>query len=134
MDIQEINRRVIAQFRAGGEIEGMHRDRLVLLTTTGARTGAKRTTPMMFHRDNDRILVIASNQGAPKDPDWYRNLLADPHVSVEVGHERYEATATVLTGAELDRVWTMLKTAYPFFADHEAKAGRRIPVVALSRT
>lgn len=133
MDIQAINRNVITQFRAGGEIEGMHRDRLVLLTTTGARTGAQRTTPMMFHPDGDRILVIASNQGAPKDPDWYRNLLADPHVTVEVGQERYDATATPLEGGELDRVWTMLKTTYPFFAEHEARAGRTIPVVALSR-
>ena len=134
MDMQAINRRVIAQFRAGGEIEGMHRDRIVLLTTTGARTGTQRTTPMMFHHDGERVLVIASNQGAPKDPDWYRNLVADPHVTVEIGQERYEARATPLAGDERDRVWTMLKTTYPFFADHEAKSGRAIPVVALSRT
>jgi deazaflavin-dependent oxidoreductase (nitroreductase family) len=134
MDIQAINHRVIAQFRAGGEIEGMHRDRIVLLTTTGARTGTRHTTPMMFHRDGDRLLVIASNRGAPKDPDWYRNLLANSQVTVEVGNERYEAVATALEGDERDRLWTMLKTTYPFFADHEAIAGRTIPVVALSRT
>lgn len=133
MDIADINRRVIEQFRAGGEIEGMHRDRLVLLTTTGARTGQLRTTPMMFRRDGDRILVIASNNGAPKDPDWFRNLVREPHVTVEVGDETYPAVASVLTGAEREQQWTILTGEYPFFAEHEQIAGRTIPVVALTR-
>lgn len=133
MDMAEVNRRVIDQFRAGGEIEGMHREALVLLTTTGAKTGQQRTTPMMHHRDGDRILVIASNAGAPKDPDWYRNLVRDPHVVVEVGQETYPALATVLTGADKERQWAMLKETYPFFAEHEQKSGRTIPVVALTR-
>src|SRR6185437_51741 len=110
MDIREINRRVIDQFRAGGPVEGMQRDRLVLLTTKGRRSGEPRTTPMMFHRDGDRVLVIASNVGAAAHPDWYRNLAADPHVRAEI------------------------KELYPFFADHEVKAApRAIPVVALTR-
>jgi deazaflavin-dependent oxidoreductase (nitroreductase family) len=133
MDVREVNRQVIHQFRAGGEIEGMHRDRLVLLTTIGARTGQRHTTPMMFHRDGDRILVIASNAGAPKDPDWYRNLVREPVVTVEVGDETYQAVASVLTGGDRERQWDSLKEAYPFFADHEQKAGRTIPVVALTR-
>jgi deazaflavin-dependent oxidoreductase (nitroreductase family) len=133
MDIAEVNRRVIEQFRAGGEVEGMHREGLVLLTTTGAKTGQPRTTPMMFHRDCDRILVIASNAGAPKDPDWYRNLVREPQVTVEVGDETYPALATVLSGADRERQWAMLKETYPFFAEHEQTAGRTIPVVALSR-
>jgi deazaflavin-dependent oxidoreductase (nitroreductase family) len=133
MDIAEVNRRVIEQFRAGGEVEGMHREGLVLLTTTGAKTGQPRTTPMMFHRDGDRILVIASNAGAPKDPDWYRNLVRDPHVMVEVGHETYPAIASVLAGADRERQWAMLKETYRFFAEHEQIAGRTIPVVALTR-
>lgn len=133
MDIRETNRRVIEQFRAGGEIEGMHRDRLLLLTTRGARTGRSRTTPMMFHRDGDRLLVIASNMGAPAHPAWYRNLVADPHVTVEVGDETYQATAAPLVGGERDRLWRTLEESYPFFADHQAKAGRTIPVVALTR-
>jgi deazaflavin-dependent oxidoreductase (nitroreductase family) len=78
------HRKVIAQFRAGGEIEGVRRDRLVLLTTIGARTGLRRTTPMMFHRNGDRLLVIASNIGAPRQPDWYLNLVANPRVTAEV--------------------------------------------------
>ena len=133
MDITDINRRVIEQFRAGGEIEGMHRDRIVLLTTAGARTGQRRTTPMMFHRDGGRVLVVASNVGAPKHPDWYRNLIADPRVIVEVGDETYPAVATTLEGNERARAWSMLKESYPFFASHEASTERIIPVVALTR-
>ena len=134
MDIREINRRVIDQFRAGGPVEGMQRDRLVLLTTKGRRSGKSRTTPMMFHRDGDRVLVIASNVGAAAHPDWYRNLAADPHVTVEIGDETYPALATTTEGADRERVWAELKERYPFFADHEVKAApRTIPVVALTR-
>jgi deazaflavin-dependent oxidoreductase (nitroreductase family) len=133
MDIKEINRRVIEQFRAGGEIEGMRREGLVLLTTVGARTGRTYTTPMMFHRDGDRLLVMASNVGAPKHPDWYCNLVANPQVGVEVGDEKYNAVAAPLEGAERTRVWKMIKETYPFFADHEKKTERIIPVVALTR-
>jgi deazaflavin-dependent oxidoreductase (nitroreductase family) len=134
MDVRETNRRVVAQFRAGGPIEGMHRDRLVLLTTTGRRSGEPRTTPMMFHRDGDRVLVIASNIGAPQHPDWYLNLVADPHVTVEIGDETYPAIATPTEGADRERVWTTIKELYPFFSDHEEKATTRtIPVVALTR-
>jgi deazaflavin-dependent oxidoreductase (nitroreductase family) len=133
MDIRKVNARVIEQFRAGGEIEGMHRDRLLLLTTTGAKTGKNRTTPMMFHPDDDRLLVIASNIGAPQHPDWYLNLRANPHVIVEIADERFDAMAAPLEGSERERLWTMLKQTYPFFADHEAKTSRVIPVVALTR-
>jgi deazaflavin-dependent oxidoreductase (nitroreductase family) len=134
MDIREINRRVVDQFRAGGPVEGMQRDRLVLLTTTGRRSGESRTTPMMFHRDGDRVLVIASNVGAAAHPDWYRNLAADPHVTVEIGDETYPALARTTEGPDRERVWAELKERYPFFADHEAKAApRTIPVVALTR-
>jgi len=133
MDIKEVNARVIDQFRAGGEIEGMHRDRLLLLTTTGARTGKRHTSPMMFHPDGDRLLVIASNMGARNHPQWYVNLAADPHVVVEIGAEKFDAVAIPLEGSERERMWMMLKEAYPFFADHEANTPRVIPVVALTR-
>ncbi|GAA5139758.1 nitroreductase/quinone reductase family protein [Pseudonocardia adelaidensis] len=134
MDVREVNKRVIEQFRAGGPVDGMHRERLVLLTTTGRRTGERRTTPMMFHRDGDRVLVIASNIGAPRHPDWYLNLVAHPEVTVEVGDESGAprgAVARTLEGAEHEPVWEMLKTTYPFFAEHERKTTRAIPVVAL---
>jgi deazaflavin-dependent oxidoreductase (nitroreductase family) len=133
VDILETNRRVVEQFRAGGEVDGMHRDRLLLLTTTGRRSGAEHTSPMMFHRDGDRILVIASNMGAAQHPAWYLNLVADQHVTVEIGAERYAALAIPTEGADHDRVWAEIKGAYPFFADHEQQAGREIPVVALTR-
>jgi deazaflavin-dependent oxidoreductase (nitroreductase family) len=87
----------------------------------------------MFQPDGDRLLVIASNAGAPKAPDWYHNLLAEPRVTVEVGQDCYQAEASVLTGPEREQQWTALTAAYPFFADHERQAGRIIPIVALSR-
>lgn len=131
--MKEVNSRTIEQFRAGGEIEGMHRERLLLLTTLGRRSGQRRTTPMMFHQNADHLYVIASNIGAPKHPDWYLNLAADPHVTVEIGDDAYDATATPLAGAERERVWSDIKTAYPFFSEHEAKTDRVIPVVELIR-
>ncbi len=133
MDLKDTNRRVIRQFREGGPIEGMHRERLVLLTTVGATTGRRHTTPMMFHRDGERLLVIASNMGAAEEPHWYRNALANPRVGVEVGDEVWEAVATPLEGDERERLWTRLKEHYPFFAEHEARAKRTIPVVSLVR-
>jgi deazaflavin-dependent oxidoreductase (nitroreductase family) len=135
MDVREVNKRVVEQFRAGGDVDGMHRERLVLLTTTGRRTGAPRTTPMMFHRDGDTVLVIASNIGASRHPDWYLNLAADPQVTIEVGDESgapRRAVARTLEGAEREPVWEMLKANYPFFAEHERQTKRTIPVVALT--
>jgi deazaflavin-dependent oxidoreductase (nitroreductase family) len=137
MDLRETNRRVIEQFRAGGPIEGMHRERLLLLSTTGARSGRPRTTPMMFHPDGDRLLVIASNVGAPRHPNWYLNLAANPRVTVEVGNEVdsecYEAVAGTAEGAERERLWNMLTQHYPFFAEHQRRTEREIPVVILTR-
>ena len=129
----EYNRQLIEQFRAahgGGQFEGRP---LLLLTTTGARSGQRRTTPMMYIPDRDRLLVVASNAGAPAHPDWYRNLAAHPQASVEVGKETYAATAQVLEGAERARLWAMIVEQYPFFADHQAKISRQIPVIALER-
>lgn len=110
----------------------MHRDRLLLLTTVGARSGRRRTKPMMFHRYGDRLLVIASNMGSPTHPDWHQNLVAKPQVTVEVGEESYDAVATPVVGKERDLLWAMLKDAYPFLVDHQANTDRTIPVVALT--
>ena len=135
MDIAEINRSVIDQFRAGGPIENMQRDKLLLLTTTGRRSGTARTTPMMLHRSGDRLVVIASNMGAARHPDWYLNLVADPHVTVELDDTSYPAIATPLAGADRERLWAELTAVYPFFTDHAAAAEQRtIPVIALSPT
>ena len=135
-DHSDFNRKLIEEFRANREKLGdpFPSRPLLLLTTTGAKSGLTRTSPMMYVKDGDRLLVIASNIGAAKHPDWYINLVANPHVVVEVGAERFEATAVPFTGDERERLWTMLKQSYPFFADHEAKTSREIPVVALTRT
>jgi deazaflavin-dependent oxidoreductase (nitroreductase family) len=131
-DMREHNRQLIEQFRADGGVSMGNRP-LVLLTTIGRRTGMPRTTPMMYVRDGDRLFVIASNAGAPADPQWYRNLIVDPSVTVELPGEEFKARATPLEGADYDRTWTMIKDQYPFFAEHDQRAGRRIPVVELIR-
>jgi len=131
----DYNQRLIEQFRADRSSNGdAFKGRpLLLLTTTGARSSQPRTTPMMYVRDGERLLVIASNAGAPKHPDWYYNLVAHPHVTVEVGRETYDATAVVTEGAERQELWNKIVEQYPFFADHQAKVTRQIPVVALER-
>jgi deazaflavin-dependent oxidoreductase (nitroreductase family) len=129
-DMREHNRQLIAQFRADGGASMGNRP-LVLLTTVGRKTGMPRTTPMMFVRDDERIFVVASNAGAPEDPQWYRNLIADPFVTVELPGEEFEARATPLDGGDYDRTWAMIKERFPFFAEHDQRAGRRIPVVEL---
>jgi len=135
IDQSAYNRQLIEDFRAsrgksGGPMEGRP---LVLLTTTGAKSGQLHTTPMMYIRVDDQLLVIASNAGAPSHPDWYRNLVAHPEVTVEVGNETLDAIAIVTEGAERQRLWTRVVEQYPFFADHQAKVTRQIPVVVLKR-
>jgi deazaflavin-dependent oxidoreductase (nitroreductase family) len=133
-DIREINKKTIDDFRAhegGGPFEGRP---LLLLTTRGRRTGRPHTTPMMYMRDGDRLVVFASAAGSPDHTDWYHNLVAEPKVTVEVGPEVYIAVATVTSGAERDRLWADAKKDYPFFADHEKSAvPREIPVIVLER-
>ena len=131
----DYNQRLIEEFRAdrsnnGGAFKGRP---LLLLTTTGARSGQPRTAPMMYVPDGDRLLVIASNVGAPSHPAWYHNLVAHPQVTVEVGKDAYDATALVTEGAERQGLWTRIVELYPFFADHQAKTTRQIPVIALEQ-
>ena len=132
-DQRVYNRKLIDEFRAdGGKSMG---DRpLLLLTTTGRRSGKPHTSPMMFVPDGDRYLVIASNNGATTDPDWYRNLLAHPSVTVEMPGGEFRATATPLEGDDYDRAWAGIREKYPFFGEHQQRAHRRIPVVALVAT
>ena len=132
-NLKEYNRQVIEEFRekrSKGQVEDRPR---LLLTTIGARSGQPRTTPMMYIRDGDHLLVVASNAGAPTHPDWYRNLVAHPQVTVEVRAEIYDAMARVIEGAERQQVWARIVGQYPFFADHQAKITRQIPVIALER-
>jgi deazaflavin-dependent oxidoreductase (nitroreductase family) len=130
-DLLAHNRQLIEQFRADGGVSMGDRP-LLLLTTTGRKSGEQRTSPMMYVRDGERLLVIASNNGATADPAWYRNLTADPVVRVEVPGQDFAATAEPLTGADYDQQWKQITEKFPFFVEHQERAGnRRIPIVAL---
>ncbi|MER6348906.1 nitroreductase family deazaflavin-dependent oxidoreductase [Streptomyces sp. NPDC001595] len=135
-DPNDFNQRIIDEFRAGrGRLSGMFANaRLVLLTTTGARSGRPHTTPVGYLPDGpERILVIASAGGSPRHPAWYHNLLAHPEVTVESGAFTYQAQAVPLTGAERDAAFARAVESDAGWAEYEEKAGGRvIPVVALT--
>ena len=132
-DVLAYNRKLIEEFRADGG-KSMGNRPLLLLTTIGRRTGERHTSPMMYVPGEERLLVIASNNGAATDPLWYRNLLADPHVHVEIPGHEYQAFATPLTGEDYDQAWAAIQARYPFFTEHQERAGgRHIPVVALTK-
>jgi deazaflavin-dependent oxidoreductase (nitroreductase family) len=127
------NAKIIDEFRAnggkvGGQFDGAP---LLLLHTTGARTGRERINPVMYRDLGDRLVVFASKGGADTNPDWYRNLRANPRVSVEVGTQTREAIARVADGDERTRLWDAWKSDWPGFADYESKTDRQIPVVIL---
>jgi deazaflavin-dependent oxidoreductase (nitroreductase family) len=135
-EMDDFNRGIIEEFRAnhgkvGGGFDGAS---LVLLTTTGAKTGTQRVNPLATLAQNDTLYVFASKGGAPTDPDWYRNLVAHPDVEVEYGDEKFPAVARVVTGAERDRIFAVQKERMPGFADYEKGTSRVIPVVELRRT
>ncbi|MCT2581600.1 nitroreductase/quinone reductase family protein [Actinophytocola gossypii] len=133
--MHDFNQQVIDEFRANtGRVGGPFENaRLILLTTTGARTGAEHTTPLGYLPDEDaeRIIVIASAGGSPRHPAWFHNLVANPKVTVENGPFTYEAEANVLTGTERDDVFARAVEADPGWADYETRSGRILPVVAL---
>jgi deazaflavin-dependent oxidoreductase (nitroreductase family) len=131
----DYNQAIIAEFRAnGGRVGGRFADRqLLLLTTTGARSGLPRTSPLVYTTDGDRMVIIASKGGAPTNPDWYYNLLANPLVTVERGAERFPARATVAEDAERDRLFGQMAARLPGFAEYQRNTARRIPVVVLER-
>ncbi len=129
----DFNTRIIGEFRAnggklGGPFEGAP---MVLLTTTGAKSGIRRTTPLAYLPDGDRIVIFASKAGAPTNPDWYHNLRAHPEVTVEVGSETRQLRASEAEGEERDRLYAEQARRMPGFADYEAKTTRRIPVIVL---
>jgi deazaflavin-dependent oxidoreductase (nitroreductase family) len=133
-----MNAEIIDEFRAnsgvvGGPFDGTP---LLLLTTTGARSGELRTMPLTYRRDgDDRLVVFAANGGRPNHPGWLHNVLADPGVTVEVGDQRFAATAHIAEGPERDRLWFATLAVMPLLADFETRAGDRvIPVVVLVRS
>jgi deazaflavin-dependent oxidoreductase (nitroreductase family) len=127
---------IVDQFRAnqGRILTGPFAGRtLLLLTTTGARSGRPLTKPLGFTRDGERYVVIASNGGASTHPAWYHNLVADPRVTIEVGQERFEARATVAQGDERERLYTQQATQIPVFGRYQQMTTRQIPVVVFDR-
>jgi deazaflavin-dependent oxidoreductase (nitroreductase family) len=125
------NTQIIEKFRAnGGNVDGMYGNaRLLLLTTTGRKSGEPRTMPLVYQSDGDRIIIVASHMGAPKHPDWYHNLVAHPQVTVEIGNETFDAIASVVDDSERER----LLKKWPPVVEHQAKTTRQIPFVALQR-
>jgi deazaflavin-dependent oxidoreductase (nitroreductase family) len=127
------NKRIIEEFRAnGGKVGGQFAGApLLLLHTTGAKTGQARVNPMMYLADGNDHVVFASKAGAPTNPDWYHNLVANPRASIEVGDQTFNVVARVAEGETRERLWSRQKELYPGFADYEAKTTRQIPVVIL---
>ena len=133
--MSDFNARIIEEFRSnGGKVGGPFAGApILLLTTTGAKTGKQRTNPLAYLPDGERVVVFASKAGAPTNPDWYHNLVAQPDVTIEVDGETRPVRARVMQGAERDELFSRQKQAMPGFADYEAKTDRVIPVIALER-
>jgi deazaflavin-dependent oxidoreductase (nitroreductase family) len=133
------NQKVIDEFRAnGGRVGGNFEGRtLLLLHHRGAKTGTERVNPLAYQRLSDHsVAVFASKGGAPPNPDWYHNVVANPEVTVELGDETFPATARVASADERDAIWDRQKRDWPGFADYEEKTAgiREIPVVVLTKS
>jgi deazaflavin-dependent oxidoreductase (nitroreductase family) len=131
----DFNAGIIKEFRAnagkvGGPFEGAS---VVLLTTVGAKSGKTRVNPVVYRTDGGRMYIFASKAGAPTNPDWYYNILAHPEITIEVGSDTYGVTASVIEGAERDRIYADQAREFPGFADYQAGTDRIIPVIALDR-
>ena len=134
-DMNEWNQNIIKEFRQNnGIVGGMFTGApMLLLTTTGAKSGTQRTTPLVYLPDGERMLIFASKAGAPTNPDWYHNLVANPVATAEVGSDSQQYKATVITGEERDRLYGIQAAKMPNFAEYEKLTTRKIPVVALTR-
>ena len=114
--------------RIGGRLGGL---RILLLTTTGRRSGQRRTVPLVFFEDGERLVVIASKGGDPKDPHWWQNLMSDPTGEVQVDGERRRVRARLASEEERSRLWPRAKRENPMYAEYERRTARQIPVVLL---
>ena len=133
--IEELNQSVIKEFRAnqgivGGAMEGWP---VLLLTMTGAKTGRSLVRPLCYTRDGDRLVVIASYGGAPMNPPWYHNLVANGDVAVEIGTETFRAKATQVYGAEWERLFAEAAKVMPLFTEYQSRTTRQLPLFVLSR-
>jgi len=117
---------------SGGRIGGrMHKVPVLLLTTTGRKTGRKRTTPLLYIRDGNRLVIVASNGGRPLDPSWWMNLKHNPIAMVQVKDVKQTIYAQRALGSEKERLWQMMTSVYPAYDDYQKKTDRDIPVVVL---
>lgn len=134
-DPNNFNEDIIKEFRAnGGKVGGYFANAsMLLLTTTGAKSGQPRTNPLVYTTDGDRMIIMASKGGAPTNPAWYHNLVANPIVTVERGTEQFQARATVSEGSERQRLFDQMAGQMPGFAEYQTKTTRQIPVVILER-
>ena len=135
-DPNAFNDSVIQEFRANGGIVGgeLAHMQLLLLTTIGAKSGRPHTTPLAYHKEGDRYFVLASNGGAPTNPDWYHNLRTHPRTTVEISTRTFEAIATILGPNERHRVFVAIAAQAPAASEFQARARRTIPVIALEPT
>lgn len=115
--------------RIGGNLVGLD---MLLLTTTGRKSGLPRTTPMPFYRDGERLVIVGSNGGADTDPLWWKNLQSDPVCEVEIGRDRRKVRASLASDAERAELWPRLKAWNPNYRRYESKTRRQIPVVLLT--
>jgi deazaflavin-dependent oxidoreductase (nitroreductase family) len=132
-EMDDWNKKVVDEFRAnGGKVAGQFEGApLLLLHTTGAKSGQARVNPVMYQDDGDNHVVFASKGGAPTNPDWYHNLVANPRGSIEVGDKTINVVAHVADDETRDRLWPAWKERFPGFAEYEAKTDRKIPLVVL---
>jgi deazaflavin-dependent oxidoreductase (nitroreductase family) len=133
--LNDFNEKIIDEFRGnGGKVGGAFEGSpLLLLQTTGAKTGRTRVKPLVYRRDGDRLVVFGTKGGSPTHPEWYYNVRANPRVTVEVGSDRFEADARVAPPDERDRLWRLQTQDVPVFADYQKRTDRTIPVVILER-
>lgn len=134
-DWNDFNRKIIEEFRSNGGKVGppFAGADLLILTSTGAKTQLPRTSPLVYLKDGERLVIIASKAGMPTHPDWYHNLVARPEATVEVGTETYQVQATIETGTERKRLFDAMAARMPVFTEYEQKAPREIPVFTLTR-
>jgi deazaflavin-dependent oxidoreductase (nitroreductase family) len=105
----------------------------LILTTVGRTTGEKHSTPLIFGRDGDDVVIVASKGGAPEHPGWYRNLVKTPEVGVQIRGDRFQATARTAEGDERERLWATMAEIWPAYDEYKTKTDREIPVVVLAR-
>ena len=132
---REFNRALIEKFRANeglvpGELQGVP---FLLLTTTSVKNGARMPIPLVYHRIDGRLLVVASTGGGPRNPGWFNNLVRDPRVVVELGRETFEAIAVVLASDDRDAMFAAVVRSMPTFGGYQARTERIIPIVELVR-